>query len=438
MGIWNKTGAPWLYAMLLIMAGLAAAQSPDPDPSQLSRFQERIRQDLRNIPNYTCLETIERAHRTPHSRTFKPIDTLRLEVSSVSGKEMFAWPGARQFEDLDVMSLVTSGTIGSGIYASFAHHLFVVGTGTIQYGGKEHLAGRACVRYEFHMTQQESSLLLTFNGNSETVAARGSFWFDPVSLDLMRLDVRAEAIPYSLRLQDALIQIHYERVHVGDANALLPKLSELTMTHFSGEASRAAFEFSQCRAYRTESTISFDPPPTLPPEVPKPALRQVDLPAGLLVPVELESAIDSKTARVGDALHGRVVQEVRYQGEVAIPLGAAITGRVRKLERGASSAPFAVGIEMSEVEWEGARATFQGELVDLDRKSAGSHRPVTYFDGHAYKVLIESGMRGVGIFYLAASGFHIAPGFRTVWRTLPRSGAATRPALAIPALQHPR
>jgi hypothetical protein len=41
--------------------------------------------------------------------------------------------------------------------------------------------------------------------------------------------------------------------------------------------------------------------------------------------------------------------------------------------------PSRVGIEFSEIEWEGAHAALDAEL---DRKSAGPRRPVAYYDGH--------------------------------------------------------
>lgn len=179
-------------------------------------------------------------------------------------------------------------------------------------------------------------------------------------------------------------------------------------------------DFSDCHEYRAESTISFDAPPSLP-EAPKPQIREVDLPAGLLVPVELDTAIDSKTASVGDTLHARVVEEVRYKGDLAVPRGAAVTGHLRKLDRGSPQSPYAVAIEFSEIEWEGVRAAFNAELVDIERKSAGAHKPVTYYDGRRDKVQIDGGIPGAGIFYIDAAKFPIPPGFRMVWRTLAAS-----------------
>jgi len=415
----NKMHGAWLFAISVAVTAGAAGQAPD--EGQLAGFQAKVRQDMTSIPNYTCLETIERAHREPHARAFKSIDTVRLEVSSVSGKELFAWPGARHFDDRDVKSMVPGGAIGSGMFTMFAHNLFVNGQGARQYRGNEDLEGRASVRYDFYLTPQTSGLRITSGGASETVAARGSFWFDAASLDLIRLDVYGDGMPYSLKLAESVFRTSYARTKIGDADDLLPKRSELTMTHFDGAASRDVIDFSDCREYHAESTISFDAPHPSLPEAPKPQVREVDLPAGLLVPVELETAIDSKTASVGDTLHARVVEEVRYKGDLAVPRGATVTGHLRKFDRGSPQAPYAVAIEFSEIEWEGVRAAFHAELVDIERKSAGAHKPVTYYDGHRDKVQIDGGIPGAGIFYIDAAKFRIPPGFHMVWRTLAAS-----------------
>jgi hypothetical protein len=101
------------------------------------------------------------------------------------------------------------------------------------------------------------------------VAAKGSFWFDPVSLDLLRLEVYGEDIPDSLRLDEAVIRNSYARARIGVSDALLPQRSEVTMTYFSGVTNRNVIEFSRCREYGAESKINFDAPPAPVPEVPK-------------------------------------------------------------------------------------------------------------------------------------------------------------------------
>ena len=279
-----------------IYVAVAASGDQAPGEGQLSRFKEKVRHDMASVPNYTCLETIERAHREPHSRNFNPVDTVRLEVSVVAGKELFAWPGSHQFDDQRVTALVSSGAIGAGMFATFAQNLFVRGKGTLQDRAEESLDGRRTIRYDFHVAQQESGFRIQNRNISEIVAASGSFWFDPASLDLIRLDVYGDDMPNSLHLAEAAFRTVYARTHVGESDALLPKRSEVTMASFSGEADRNAVEFSQCREYESDSTITFNAPSPALPEVRKPLVREVDLPAGLLVPVESDTAIDSRTA----------------------------------------------------------------------------------------------------------------------------------------------
>jgi VWFA-related protein len=217
---------------------------------------EKVRQDMTGIRDSTCLETIERTRRRPPHTDFAPIDIVRLEVSTIAGKELFASPG-RRFEDRDLQSLIRSGTIGSGMFSSFVQNLFVKRQGTLRYARQENVDGRRLVRYDFRTTLRQSGFKLQVANISEMVAAKGSFWFDPASLDLVRLEVHGEDIPYDLHLDDAVVRVDYARTHIGDTDALLPKRSELTLTYISGDADRNAINFSQCRGYRSDSAIDF-------------------------------------------------------------------------------------------------------------------------------------------------------------------------------------
>ena len=54
----------WVVLCAALAAGVAADQ---PDPLLLSRFLEKVKQDLVQLPNYTCLETIQRSERSPRT-----------------------------------------------------------------------------------------------------------------------------------------------------------------------------------------------------------------------------------------------------------------------------------------------------------------------------------------------------------------------------------
>ena len=243
-----------------------SAAGPRPGDDRLAGFKDKVRQVMTGVPNYTCLETIDRTKRTPPLRDFIPIDKTRLEVSVVGGKEVFARPGAHGFDDKDVTYLVTDGLIGSGMFAGLARTLFVKDKGTLRYKGKGNLNGHASVRYDFRLTRQESGFNVEVNKRLEPLGFKGSFWFDPVTLDLMRLEANADRLPVDLNVEEASIRTSCARTHIGNSDTLLPNGSELAVTYLSGATYRNMIVFSDCRQYGSESKIRFDAPPAKPPE----------------------------------------------------------------------------------------------------------------------------------------------------------------------------
>src|ERR1700747_3333399 len=113
---------------LAILCGAASAifaqTIPEPEQALLNRIRDHMSQILRRQPNYTCLETVERARRAGAGGKFQTEDLLRIEVALVDGKEMFAWPGSKQFEDRDLREFVPSGMFGSGDFALHARIVF--------------------------------------------------------------------------------------------------------------------------------------------------------------------------------------------------------------------------------------------------------------------------------------------------------------------------
>src|SRR5262245_46878599 len=108
----------------MLAASLAAQENISPEALLLSRIKVRAAENLTRLPNYTCLETIERSTRGPSGK-FRLVDFIRLEVAYVDRKEMFAWPGSNNFEDQDITDLVGGGTIGNGSFALHARSVFL-------------------------------------------------------------------------------------------------------------------------------------------------------------------------------------------------------------------------------------------------------------------------------------------------------------------------
>jgi VWFA-related protein len=396
----------------------------------LARFKHKIQQILSQVPNYTCLETIQRSLQKRRANTFSSLDTVLLEVSSVADKELMAWPGARRFEEVDLSSLASGGMLGSGVFASLARSVFLHDTTIIAYRGDEELAGRPVARFDFRVPAKSSSYQIQTNGSSAKVAIAGSFWIDPASLELVRLEVRADDIPAALGIERTATVIDYEPMRIGASDILLPQVAKILMTLPTGEVRRNDIQFSHCHEYLTESSIRFDMPDTALAR-PAPQRQTVDLSAGLTVSIELETSIDSATAHVGDLLRGHLTSDVRRKGKTIIPKGAIATGRVRGLERLRAPAPvIELTIEIADLEWENSSAQFYGELLSSGsgRDNENSLLNLPSKEGEVPEAVTSAGgatetvhapqIPGTGVLHMTGTRFHIGAGFRMDWRTL--------------------
>ena len=132
---------------IAIAAGIA--QTPltplKPEVVLLSRIRIRAVENLSRLPNYTCRETIERSVRKPPANRFQLIDTVRLEVALVKGKELFGLPGAEKFEEGDIGEMVKGGAIGNGNFANHARTIFMGSGPKFTYIGESTVDGRAAV-----------------------------------------------------------------------------------------------------------------------------------------------------------------------------------------------------------------------------------------------------------------------------------------------------
>jgi hypothetical protein len=335
----------WVLSSLALVTafGGARAQSPPvasavpgdsalpPDLLLLARIKVRVAQILDRQPNYTCVQTVERSRQKSASRKFELVDVLRLEVALVDGKEMFAWPGSRQFQETELRNLVTSGTIGNGNFALHARAVFLTHAPTYTYRGEEMLNGRRAHRFDYEVKRLTSGYSIRVNSVSGIAGFRGSFWADAETLDLLRLDVIAQEIPPELPIRASRDTMIYQRARIGSAEFVLPASSELVMEDLDGTISRNQIRFSDCRQYSGESVLSFDDPP--PDEAPRPPKRILTLPAGLRFDLELLDPLDSAKAIIGTPVRARLRGDLKRKGELLLPKGTRVEGRIAGVDQ---------------------------------------------------------------------------------------------------------
>ena len=326
----------------------------------LVRVRAKMSEILLRQPNYTCTETIERT-RQPAGNHSTIEDTLRLEVALVDGKEMFAWPGSRQFEDQDLRELVSTGMFGNGNFAIFARILFLTDIASFEERREAVLAGRPAVRYDFQVSRSGSGYRLRVDNREAVVGFHGTFYLDPATLDVRRVEVIADEIPTELNVSRAETTVDYSRVRIGEEEFLLPAASELTMA--SAQAvSRNWVRFASCRRFTGESTLSFDDPVVdnlL--AAPVAAAAELAIPAGLAVQLEMP-AIDLMRAAVGDPIQAVLRADLRNRHQLLAPKNAVARGRIVQLDRQRSE--FVLRIEFQSLDWPGGHARLKASFDD--------------------------------------------------------------------------
>ena len=236
---------------------------------QLSRIKRQAKAELLRLPNFACLETINRFQRYPGSEVFKPLDTVRLDVAFVEGKELVSSAGgAGGFQEMDMRTVGRGGVIGTGAFAAVARNLFVNDNGRTTGWAEERILERPALRYDFVIAEMLAGYTVTSGGAVAKVGIEGTFWADAETLELLRVEEHAVDIPSSLGIQGTSTTVTYARTRIGASDVLLPRSAETVIVNLDGWRGRNAIEFTGCREYVADSVIRFDsvdPPPPVPP-----------------------------------------------------------------------------------------------------------------------------------------------------------------------------
>lgn len=400
------------------LAGLAADLTPE--TLLLQRARVVMAENLRRLPNYTCLQTIERSARPSLTKKPKLLDVVRIEVALVNGKELFAWPGSGDFTDTEIGDMVAGGAIGNGNFALHAKSVFQTGSPRFTYRGQALRGMRRTHHWDFVVSQNLSGYTLRVGDREAVVGYHGSFWVDASSLDLIRLEVHADDIPPFLGLLSASDAVEYARLPIGGESFLLPAGSELEMIDLTGATSENRTKFSRCRQYSGESTLLFDDPaPNT--EAPVPPARILDAPGGVRLHLAIHSPVLLEDAAVGDPVSAVLLRTTRLPDGTVIPKNAFVHGRLMMLRKQqlARFSGYAVGLTFFEIESGSTRVRMGATLEDIQTAHPGFRMQSGFgrFGGMATRPENEDLVGSV--FFLQEHLRRLDRGLRMVWRTTP-------------------
>jgi VWFA-related protein len=434
---------------VLYLAGACLLLAQQPAPERIEGILARIRQhmagNLAGLPNYTCLETIDRTVRT---RAGEPLfaDRLKAEVALIGGKEMFAWPGSSRFEYSSLDEMVTGGASGFGGFAGWTLAVFQSGQPTFSLAGEEALNGRRTLRLGFQVPLLGSGYRLRVAGREATAPYSGSAWIDAESMQVARIQVRAGET--GLPLQSAGQATDYARTRIGESEFLLPAASEMAIVDLEGNEHRNSIRFSGCRQYGAESSISFDAPATAA-AAPVAGKEDLRLPAGVELNLRLETPIVFSSSAVGDAVTARLDRTVKAGG-IVMQKGAAVSGRIVRLEQvHRPDRHLVVGLAFFSAPAGSARATFKARLTGprlqvrqlVDSRFYGRAPEPSGIQVKGLDIDDYAADAGTGVFRVWENKHGVERGLKMSWTTIgdrprpavePPRKAAETPALASP------
>lgn len=422
----------WIVAFIGAAGSLLLGQQPLPGPSELlSQIRTKARANLTGLPDYTCLQTVERTQKDGPQREFTPVDTIRVEVALVGDRELFSWPGAAQFEERSLGDLVGRGVIGNGHFALHARNVFLSAGPRFTFSGETEVDGRPAVQFDFEVPAQRATYHVRVGNKEAAVPFRGSFWADPSTFELIRLQIDADELPESLGLFSVRDVIDYSRIDISGANHLLPVSSVFTMLGIDGIDHRNLTKFSSCRRYSGETKLSFSETPTdeeLVKPLEQPVTSAIRVPARLPVELSLDADVNLETVTVGDPLRAILAKPVRSADSVVLPEGTVVLGRVVRLDR--QSLPYEhyiLGVQFDSLEVDNNRTPFVATMMSagpasgLIRQEKKLDPTFTKRRSAKMSILVNETREGEGTLHWEARKPIIQRGLRMRWMTGPAS-----------------
>jgi hypothetical protein len=334
---------------LVLLAAVSCVGAQPSYADLLRRATAKVLETVHRLPKYMCTQTIDRSQlellpgmeerrcEPPKARQLRltTSDRLRLDVAILAAHEMYSWVGEGHFEDGGLFQLVRNGALSTGAFSSFLEVVFRDDAGAFSFKGETMEGGRKVAEFEFRVSAPSSHYI--FSGRNSRVATgySGSIFVDSATADLVRLKVQTDGLPVETGACESSTDLTYSRVHLNDADFLLPSRVDLNILNTDGMELQNRTVYSGCHEFLGESTLRFDDP-TEPgaPVTSGAGPEAAALPEGLPFSVVLANSINATTAAAGERLAAKLATPIRdADGHTLVPKGAAVTARIVRIRR---------------------------------------------------------------------------------------------------------
>src|SRR5579872_5714422 len=362
----------WLFVF-----ALAAHSQNSRDPGVvLAHAREHILERMERLPNYTCVETVDRSYLQPvtagatasceelvlvkNARKLRvtATDRLRLDVRIAGGNEVVAWAGGNGPGDRAMAEVFESGPFGTGPFAGLLGGIFADNAANLHYAGQVD----GLFEYEFDVPQEASHYMTRVSNGWRATHYKGTLLIDPESFDLKRVVVTQPELPADAAACETTNAVDYQKILLGNREFLVPRHSALRFVNRDGTEALTASEYVSCHEYHAESTIHYEDEPANP-VAKKPVQSGRAVPEGLAFSLSLENSIDTGTAAAGDVVTAKVRSPVHApeSKEILYPAGAIVRGRFTRMLHWEDPAIFGISIVFETLEVNGDVSPFHGQ-----------------------------------------------------------------------------
>ena len=435
--------------MAVFSAVLAAGAEHDP-AEVMSRVTARILAAGKRIPNYTCVEAVQRDYFQPAAATLpracplvieerrhpglamvlRPIltDRLHLDVAMVRGGETFSWVGASKFDDAGIFDLVRFGPIATGAFGGYLVIIFEQDVKRFTFERDVVAGGRSLIEYSFQVTAAGSHYKVRAGDSWFYIAYSGTIQVDPETDEVVRLTVRTGDLPEAANSCQTLTSLDFGTAHIGGVDFPLPTRSRQRFVLPDGEEVENSTTFANCREYKGESTITFDETAPAADETPPAADRtprdarspapspRRSVPENRRFTLELTAPIQTDTVAAGDPFTARLATPLRdAKGKLLAPAGTSVAGRLVRVENFHQSPQEVIlALKPETLNIKGAKVPLAAvrdwsQIVAAARNSRKK----------GVKILLPlKGEEHAGVFQFPGEHPVVKKGFRSDWRTV--------------------
>jgi hypothetical protein len=428
------------YALIFVWIVRLGAATEHDQFEVLRRVTKKVLASAKDIPNYTCVETVSREFFRPAAATIAracdvlleqrrhpqldmvlrsvSMDRLRLDVTMAERGEIFSWVGASKFDDAGIENVVRNGPISTGAFGGFLIAVFKTDAKKWTFARNTVVDGRSLMEYSFQVLKSDSHYKVKFDDSWFNTAYTGTFEVDPETDDLVRMTVETGELPTATGQCQATTAMEFGMTQIGDAQFLLPRQARQRFVNPTGEEAENITGFTNCREYRGESTVTFfrGPEPLAAGGTPSAAAKPLALPDGSRFSFELTTPIRSDTAAAGDAFAGKLVEPLRgARNQMLVPKGTVIDGHLIRVQSFRVPAAVEVVLRPEALEVKGSRVPLTA-VRDWGRAMA--ERRSKGFKGIEI-ILPLPGEDNSGVFRFSGEHVLVPKGFQSQWRTVP-------------------